>query len=250
LPNLLLDLGLGFLIGLSLGLLGGGGSILTVPALVYFAGQSPQAAVTTSLAIVGLNSALAVFFHRRRGVLNWRVALVFGGAGMLAAYFASSLSSRLSPQTLMTAFAALMLLVGGMMLLPRRAPPSVVRAKPALLTILASGGGVGLLTGLLGVGGGFLIVPTLVMVVGLPMVEAVSTSLIIIVANSLAGFIGHWSQGGFDLRLASIFVAAGLVGTQIGVRLATRLPPDRLRQAFGVFVITLAIFLLIDYWVL
>lgn len=248
-PNLLLDLGLGFVIGLSLGLLGGGGSILTVPALVYFAGQTPQAAVTTSLAIVGLNSALGVYFHRRQGALNWRVALVFGGAGMLAAYFASGLSSRLSPQALMTAFALLMLLVGGMMLLPRRGPPAAGRAKPGLLTVLASGGGVGLLTGLLGVGGGFLIVPALVMVIGLPMVEAVSTSLIIITANSLAGFIGHWTQGSFDLPLVLVFVAAGLAGTFVGARLARRLPADRLRQAFGVFVIGLATFLLLDYWI-
>jgi hypothetical protein len=96
------------------------------------------------------------------------------------------------------------------------------------------------------VGGGFLIVPALVIVVGLPMVEAVSTSLIIIAANSLAGFIGHWSQGNFDLPLAVVFVTAGLAGTRVGARLAPRLPADRLRQVFGVFVIGLAIFLLID----
>lgn len=249
-PNLLLDLGLGFLIGLSLGLLGGGGSILTVPALVYVAGQNPQAAITTSLAIVGLNSALGVYFHRRQGALNWRVALVFGGAGMVMSYFASGLSSRLSPQMLMTAFALLMLLVGGMMLLPRRVPTHVSRARPTLLTVLASGGGVGLLTGLLGVGGGFLIVPALVMILGLPMVEAVSTSLIIISANSLAGFLGHWSQGSFDLTLALVFVVAGTAGTLVGARLARRLPADQLRRAFGVFVIGLAIFLLFDYWIL
>jgi hypothetical protein len=250
LPNLLLDLGLGFLIGLSLGLLGGGGSILTVPALVYIAGQNPPAAITTSLAIVGLNSALGVFFHRRQGALNWRVALVFGGAGMAMSYFASGLSNRLSPQALMTAFALLMLLVGGMMLLPRRLPPDTSRARPTFLTVLASGAAVGLLTGLLGVGGGFLIVPALVMIVGLPMVEAISTSLIIISANSLAGFIGHWSQGNFDLLLALVFVTSGIAGAFVGARLASRLPASELRRAFGVLVIGLAIFLLIDYWIL
>jgi uncharacterized membrane protein YfcA len=182
--------------------------------------------------------------------LNWRVALVFGGAGMLAAFFASGLTSRLSPQALMTAFASLMLLVGGMMLYPRGKPPFASRAKPSLLTILASGGGVGLLTGLLGVGGGFLIVPALVMIVGLPMVEAVSTSLIIISANSLAGFIGHLGQGSFDLSLALVFVVAGVAGAFVGARWARRLPADRLRQAFGIFVIGLAVFLLLDFWVL
>lgn len=255
--NLPLDLGLGFLIGLCLGLLGGGGSILTVPALVYFAGQSPQAAVTTSLAIVGANSLLGVYFHRSRGVLNWRVALLFGGIGMLAAYFASGLSSRFSPQALMTAFSTLMLVVGVLMLLPRRGPPEAVQTRPAMLSILVAGASVGFLTGLLGVGGGFLIVPALVMVVGLPMVEAVGTSLIIISANSLAGFIGHFSAlsgpqsatQSFNLPLALVFVVAGVAGTLVGVRLACRLPANNLRQGFGLLVIGLAIFLLLDYWV-
>lgn len=248
--SFLLDLGLGFAIGLSLGLLGGGGSILTVPALVYLAGQTPQTAVVTSLAIVGASSALGVYFHRRQGALNWRVALLFGGAGMLSAYFASRLSGFFSPQALMSAFALLMLFVGGMMALPRRVPEATFQARPGLLSILASGAGVGLLTGVLGVGGGFLIVPALVMVVGLPMVEAVSTSLIIISANSLAGLMGHWSQGGFDLSMALVCVFAGLGGASLGARLAVHLPAERLRQGFGLVVIVLGIFLLLDNWII
>lgn len=111
-PTLLLNLVLGFGIGGSLGLLGGGGSILTVPALVYLVGQTPQVAVTTSLAIVGANSALGAFFHRSQGTLNWRVALIFGGTGMIASYFAAGLSRQFSPQVLMAVFALLMLAVG------------------------------------------------------------------------------------------------------------------------------------------
>jgi len=248
--NFLLDLGLGFGIGLLLGLLGGGGSILTVPALVYLAGQAPQAAVTTSLAIVGVNSAVGVYFHRRQGALNWRVALLFGGVGVLTAYLASRLSGFFSPQALMIAFALLMLFVGGMMALPRRIPDVTFSTRPGLLSILASGAGVGLLTGVLGVGGGFLIVPALVLVVGLPMAEAVSTSLIIISANSLAGLIGHWNQGGFNLSLALVFVFAGLGGAALGARLAARLPAERLRQGFGILVIALGIFLLLDNWII
>src|SRR5512142_2360721 len=104
-----LDLALGFSIGLSLGLLGGGGSILTVPALVYIVGQTPQVAVTASLAIVGANSALGAFFHRAQGTLNWRLALVFGGVGMLTSYLAAGLSKLFAPTALLVAFAVLML---------------------------------------------------------------------------------------------------------------------------------------------
>ena len=120
-----LNLMLGFLIGLSLGLLGGGGSILTVPALVYLVGQSPQAAVTTSLAIVGANSAVGAVFHQQAGqegrkTFNWKVALIFGGAGMVISYLAAGLSKQISPDLLMVLFALLMLLIGSLMLLQRR----------------------------------------------------------------------------------------------------------------------------------
>jgi uncharacterized protein len=250
-----LDLVLGFVIGLSLGLLGGGGSILTVPALVYLVGQSPQAAVTTSLAIVGANSAVGALFHQRAGregasTFNWKVALIFGGAGMIVSYLAAGISKLLAPALLMVLFALLMLLVGGLMMFQRRADTAVERPadqpeKHNLWLTLASGAGVGLLTGILGVGGGFLIVPALVMLVGLPMVQAVGTSLAIIAANSVAGLVGH-SGGQFDLWTTLFFVSAGVVGTFVGSRQAHRIPSQRLRQLFAVFVIALAVFLLID----
>ncbi len=250
-PGLLLDLVLGFGIGLSLGLLGGGGSILTVPALVYLVGQTPQAAITTSLAIVGANSMLGASFHHHQGTLNWKVALVFGGAGMVIAYLAAGLSKLFSPAALLVAFAILMVLIGAMMILrrePRREPSAQAPdgAAQRWPLVIAGGAGVGLLTGILGVGGGFLIVPTLVMLVGLPMGQAIGTSLVIIAANSVAGLLGHLSAGRFDLTLTLIFVAAGLGGTWAGARLAGRLPATRLRQGFAVFVIVLALFLLYD----
>ncbi len=244
-PGLMLDLILGFGIGLSLGLLGGGGSILTVPALVYLVGQSPQAAITTSLAIVGANSVLGASFHSAQRTLNWHVALVFGGAGMIVAYLAAGLSKFFSPAALLVAFALLMLVIGGLMLL-RRDAPTATPTTPSVPLMLASGAGVGLLTGVLGVGGGFLIVPALVMLVGLPMNQAVGTSLVIIAANSAAGLLGHLSAGMFDLWLTLIFVAAGLVGTFVGARIAQRLPAQRLRQAFAGLVVLLAVFLLLD----
>jgi uncharacterized membrane protein YfcA len=246
-PKLVLDLLLGFGIGLSLGLLGGGGSILTVPALVYLVGQSPQAAVTTSLAIVGANSALGVFFHNMEGTCNWRVALIFGAGGMAAAYLAAGLSKFFSPAALMITFALLMILIGVYMLAQRDRVTQAKNPNHPNWPLVALGGiAVGLLTGLLGVGGGFLIVPALVLLVGLPMSQAVGTSLIVIAANSFAGLAGHISTPGFDLNLTLTFVAAGLAGTFSGSRLANKLPASRLRQAFAVFVIILAVFLLFD----
>jgi uncharacterized protein len=245
--QLLMDLALGFGIGLSLGLLGGGGSLLTVPALVYLVGQTPQAAISTSLAIVGANSALGAAFHHRQGSLNWQVAVVFGGSGMIVAYLSAGLSQYFSGPALLVIFALLMLFISSLMLFQTERP-KLPAEKPhrGWLPALLGGAGVGFLTGLLGVGGGFMIVPTLVMLVGLPMYQAVGTSLVIIAANSLAGLAGHLQGGWFDLSLTLIFVSAGLMGTFVGARLAQRLPAALLRRAFAGFVIVLAIFLLID----
>jgi uncharacterized membrane protein YfcA len=241
-----LDLVLGFGIGLSLGLMGGGGSLLTVPALVYLVGQTPQAAVTTSLAIVGANSLMGASFHRAQGTLNWKVALTFGGAGMLVSYLSAGLSKLMPEALLLIAFAIVMLLVGGLMLI-RTSNDSVEMSKlRSLPVVIASGAGVGLMTGILGIGGGFLIVPALVMLVGLPMQMAVGTSLIIIAMNSLAGFLGHAGDGSLNMTMTVIFTAAGLVGTFAGARLNKRLPAGKLQKVFAWFVILLAIFLLYD----
>jgi uncharacterized protein len=242
-----LEIALGFSIGLSLGLLGGGGSILTVPALVYLVGQSPQAAVVTSLAIVGANSVLGAAFHHRQGNLNFRVALIFGGSGMLAAYLAAGYSSLFPPAGLLVAFALLMVTVGLLLLFQKERPKEAGSNAPKSWLVIAMGGaGVGVLTGLLGVGGGFLVVPALVILVGLPMSQAVGTSLLVIAANSTAGLLGHIGSTWFDLTLVLIFATAGLAGTFLGSRLANVLPSQRLRQGFAVFVIILASFILVD----
>lgn len=240
-----LDILLGFGIGLALGLLGGGGSILTVPALVYLVGQSPQAAVTASLVIVGANSAMGAFMHRTQGTLNWRVALLFGGAGMAMAYLAAGWSKALPSGVLMLLFAGLMLVVGAFMML-RPTPVSSDEGGRGFLVTVLSGAGVGVLTGFLGVGGGFLIVPALVLLVGLPFRQAVGTSLVVIAMNSLAGFLGHLQGPPVDIRTVVIFVSAGLTGALVGARLTRFVPPEHLRKVFAIFVIGLAIFLLAD----
>jgi uncharacterized membrane protein YfcA len=243
---ILLELALGFGIGLSLGLLGGGGSLLTVPALVYLVGQTPHAAVTTSLAIVGANSMVGALLHGAHGRLNWKVALVFGGVGMLVSYLSANISRHFSPPLLLVAFAVLMIGIG-ILLLVRRAKeePAEYVTRPMWL-IVASGSVVGLLTGILGVGGGFLVVPALVMLVGLPVQIAIGTSLIIIAMNSVAGLLGHIGSDSVDWTITLVFTAAGLLGTFSGMKLSRHLSSSKLQKAFSVFVIGLAIFLLID----
>ncbi len=245
--TLLMSLVLGFAIGASLGLLGGGGSILTVPALVYLVGQPPQIAVTTSLAIVGANSIMGAYFHQSQGTLNWRVALVFGGVGMILAYFAAGVSAQINPDVLMVAFAALMLIVGSALLLRRTVTAQAnIPAHPSAIKVIGGGAVVGLLTGLLGVGGGFLIVPALVMLVGLPMHHAVGTSLVIIAMNSAAGFAGHANHFTLDLPVIAAFVSAGVIGTFAGSRWGKHLDAVLLRKVFALFVIGLALLLLFD----
>jgi uncharacterized membrane protein YfcA len=243
---LILEVLLGFGVGLLLGLMGGGGSILTVPALVYLIGQSPQAAVTASLVIVGTNSAFGAWFHRQHGTLNLRVALLFGGSGMAAAFIMAGVSKRFPPDLLMVAFASLMLLVGGMMLRRRGGASDTIAHPHGTAGIMLAGVGVGALTGLLGVGGGFLIVPALVMWVGLPIREAVGTSLVIIAANSLAGFLGHLGGATLDMQVVLAFALAGVLGTLTGVQLAQRIRPAALQRAFAVMVVILAVALLAD----
>ena len=243
---LLIGSGLGFVIGLVLGLLGGGGSILTVPALVYVVGQTPQVAVTASLVIVGANSVLGALFHRAQGTLNWRIAIIFGGTGMVTAYFAAGLSKLFAPTALLILFALLMLAVGALMILRRSPSDDEARAARSWPVIIGSGATVGALTGLLGVGGGFLIVPALVMLVGLPMQQAVGTSLIIIAMNSLAGLFGHIGDVAIDLNLIALFIITGLIGTYSGTRLAKLIRPEQLRKLFALFIIALSFFLLYD----
>jgi len=241
-----LELALGFGIGLSLGLLGGGGSILTVPALVYLVGQTPQAAVTTSLAIVGTNSLVGAMFHRAQGTLNWKVALTFGSAGMLISYLSANLAKHLSPSVLLVSFALLMLSVGFVLFFRHDNGVEIGQSSKPLGIVLTSGAGVGLLTGLLGVGGGFLVVPALVMLVGLPVQVAVGTSLIVIAMNSVAGFIGHAGSGTIDFVMILIFTSAGLAGTFAGTKLSSRMSSSRLQKVFAIFVVVLALFLLLD----
>ncbi|HEX2399280.1 MAG TPA: sulfite exporter TauE/SafE family protein [Mycobacterium sp.] len=236
-----LTITLAVLVGISLGLLGGGGSILTVPLLAYVAGMDAKQAIATSLLVVGMTSAVGAISHARAGRVQWRTGLVFGGAGMAGAY-AGGLLARFIPGTvLLVGFAVIMIATAVAMLRGRKAisdgaPP---RSLPAFQIVL-EGLVVGLVTGLVGAGGGFLVVPALALLGGLPMPVAVGTSLVVIAMKSFAGLPGYLSSVHIDWSLAGGVVAAALVGGLIGARLTAVVNPDALRKAFGWFVLAMS----------
>lgn len=232
-------------VGISLGLLGGGGSILTVPLLAYVAGMEPRQAIATSLLVVGVTSAIAAVTHARAGRVRWRVAVLFGLVAMAGAY-AGGLIARFVPgAVLLVAFAVIMAAAGVAMLRGRKgcavADLPLPVARIALLAIV-----VGLVSGLVGAGGGFLLVPALALLAGLPMPIAVGTSLVVISMQSFAGFAGHLASEQIDWRLAAFVTAAAVVGALIGGRLIAFVDPATLRQAFGWFVLIMASLILAE----
>lgn len=244
--TLVLAPGLGALIGLALGMLGGGGSILTVPILVYLLRQDPHAAVATSLVIVGTNALTGAWLHGREGHVRLKQALLFGGYGLVAAFVGARVSRLVPDHLLLVLFAVLMLLIAALMLRRSRTPPSPHgdHAPAAWWRIILGGAGVGFLTGFLGVGGGFLVVPALVLLLGMDMADAVGSSLVVIALNSAAGLLGHLGEGALPWALIAVFLGGGVAGLVLGARLARRLPAGRLRQMFAVFVVALAMVLL------
>jgi uncharacterized membrane protein YfcA len=233
-------------IGVSLGMLGGGGSILAVPMLVYVAGVAAQDAVAMSLAIVGATSAIASVLHGQQGRLNYKVAAIFGGAGMVGAFIGAKFTHLVSNAVLLLLFAALMLVVGTLMLVrPQREPASAsTHHTTSLPRVLLAGIGVGVVTGFLGVGGGFLIVPALVFFTALPMHVAVGTSLLVIAINSAAGFVGHLDQGNIPMALTVAFTVAAIAGTFVGAHVAAYIPAQHMRRVFAGFVMLVALFLI------
>jgi uncharacterized membrane protein YfcA len=234
-----LTVALAVLVGVSLGLLGGGGSILMVPLLAYVADVDAEQAIATSLLVVGVTGAIGAVSHAREGRVNWRTGLTFGSAGMLGAYAGGLVSAFVPGSLLLVGFAAVMITAAIAMLRGRRenndAAPAASRPK-----ILAEGLGVGFITGLVGAGGGFMVVPALALLAGLPMATAVGTSLVVIAMNSFAGVAGHLTGGQINWSLAAMVTAAAVVGTLLGARVTGLVKPDTLRIAFGWFVMAMA----------
>ncbi|MEV5970478.1 sulfite exporter TauE/SafE family protein [Streptomyces sp. NPDC051921] len=242
----LLVIAASLLVGVSLGVLGGGGSILTVPLLVHLAGQDAKEAIATSLFVVGVTSAAALVPHARARRVRWRAGLLFGAFSMGGAYGGGRLAEYVPGAALLVAFGVVMLATAGAMLRRprRRTQPGPPHRDPSLARVAGSGVAVGAVTGLVGSGGGFLVVPALAVLGGLPTAVAVGTSLLVIAMNSFAGLAGHLSGAHIDWGLALTVTGAAVVGSVAGARLAGRIPQETVRKAFGWFVAVMGVFVL------
>ncbi len=249
------------LIGLSLGLIGGGGSILTVPVLVYLFGIDAVTATAYSLFVVGATSLVGAFPKYKEGLVDLKTAFIFGGPSILAVYLTRAYLVPFIPDQVFSfgdfEMSKRLLLMGLFALLMVFASISMIRNKKPVVQatggeqgfkyglILIEGAVVGVLTGLVGAGGGFLIIPALVLFTGLPMKKAVGTSLLIIAAKSLIGFTGDLGNLKPDWQLLLIVTGIAIIGIIAGNRLARQIDGDKLKKGFGWFVLVMGIYILI-----
>lgn len=251
---------LGLVIGLVIGGLGGGGGALTVPALVYLLGLSAQDATTSSVLIVGISSLAGVATRLRDGTLHWRTGLAFAAVGMPVAHLGSVLNSRVSQPVVLGTFAVVTVLAAIAMLVDSRtdraeptdplpssgavlvAPPAVRRRVLVRVgTVVGCGAAVGFLTGFLGVGGGFLVLPVLVIALRMPVTAAIGTSLLIIVLNAAAALASRSGNLALDWAVVVPFTLASVAGTLLGRRVADRLSGAVLTRTFTVLVLLIGI---------
>ncbi|WP_326721873.1 sulfite exporter TauE/SafE family protein [Streptomyces sp. NBC_00243] len=248
---LILALMAGAVVGLALGALGGGGSVLAVPALIYLLGFSPAAATTASLIIVTATSATALYAHAVAGHVRWKAGAAFAAAGIVPAAMAGAAAARLPQSVLTAAFAGIAALAAIKML---GAAPSATATATAAATRQArpvkaagTGAGLGALTGLLGVGGGFLAVPALVTVLAFEMQAAIGTSLLVITTNSLASLMTRsGGAAGIDWAVMAPFTGAAILGAWDGKRLAAKVSGPLLQRLFAAVLLAVAAFMLVD----
>lgn len=242
---LVLALVAGAVIGLALGALGGGGSVLAVPALIYLLGFPPAAAGTASLAVVAVTSVTALIAHARDGRVRWRTGALFAATGIGPAMLGAALADRM-PEAVLTAGFAVVAAAAALRMLPVASPAETATpVQPGRAA--AAGAGLGAVTGVLGVGGGFLAVPALVGGLGMRMREAVATSLLVITVNSLAALaLRTGTAEGLDWAVLAPFAGAAVLGAWDGKRLAAKVSARTLRRVFALVLLTLAGFMLTD----
>ncbi|MEB3215980.1 MAG: sulfite exporter TauE/SafE family protein [Nostocales cyanobacterium 94392] len=244
-------------IGITLGLIGGGGSILALPILKYVMGVETKSAVAMTLVIVGVVSLIGIIPHWLQGNVNFKTALLFSPAAMLGAYLGARIASLpiINPTIQLICFAVMMLVAAFFMIRKsNRTSESKEQHyteqkhddKYRFFLIPAEGLVVGIVTGFVGVGGGFMIIPALVLLGKTPMKEAVGTSLLIITFKSLAGFAGYFGQVPLDINIMIIFTIAASLGTIFGAYLTKFIKPKLLEKSFGYFVIAVAVYILIQ----
>ena len=237
---LALDLAYGAAIGVALGLTGSGGSILTVPALVYLVGEDVHTAIGTSLAIVGGIALEGVL--QQRDHVQWKDGLLLGAWGIAGNVPGSLLSAYVPGQTLLLLFSAIMIVASLRMLGSRDGEARAGATAGSPRVVLAAGLGLGFLTGFMGVGGGFLIVPALVLVFGRTMRAAIATSLLVIAFNSAVGLATRFAAASIDWTAAGAFLAGGLAGSAAASMVVHRLDQPRLRRIFAVFILLVGLF--------
>jgi uncharacterized protein len=248
-PGLTMEL-VGFilaaLVGLSLGLLGGGGSILTVPILVYLLGFGAKTAIAMSLPIVGTTSLVGAIGHWRAGNVRLQTALLFGLAAMAGAFAGARLAAYLSGAVQMAILAVVMLVAAITMFRGGVGGGAALEAEsaPALTPMLSVAVGVGALTGIIGIGGGFLIVPALVLLARVPMKQAVGTSLLVIAMNSASGFAGYAGRVAVPWGFVAAFTGVAILGILAGAALVRFISQAQLKRSFAVFLIAVGLFTL------
>ena len=242
-PPELLAIPFGVAVGILLGLLGGGGSILAVPVLVYVLGQKVHAATTESLIIVGATSAIAAVAHHRAGHVRWKPALVFSGAAAIGALAGTALNRLVEPEAILTSF-ALLLIVAAVGVVRGHSRTGSRSGHLLLRRALPVGFATGALTGFYGVGGGFLIVPALAVLLGVGFAGAIGTSLAVIALTSTAALVAHLASGGIDWPVTASFTAAAVIGALAGTRASERVPVRQLRFGFATLLVGVAAFLL------
>lgn len=244
--EVLLAIPFGLAVGLLLGLLGGGGSIVTVPVLVYVLDEPVKRATTEALLIVGITALAGAVAAARAGRVRWRVALTFSAAGAVTAVGGTALNRAASDRAILVGFALLLLVAAAAMLRARRVTTAAEgdEPPPRWPRVATAGGATGVLTGLFGVGGGFAVVPALTLVLRLPMRLAVGTSLVVIALTSTAALAAHLATGDVDAPLTTVFAGAAVAGTLAGTRLHGRLPDERLRRLFAALLVVVALVVL------
>ena len=240
---LALGLVLAALIGVTLGLLGGGGSILTVPVFVYVLGMEAKPAIAMSLPVVGITSLVSAGLHWRLGNVRVRTAIAFGALAMIGAFAGARLSVLVSGGVQLALLGAVMLAAAASMLRggPTQAEHNVSRSHLRLVPVALA---VGILTGLVGIGGGFLVVPALVVLAGVPMKEAVGTSLLVIAMNAASGFAGYVGTVRMEWGFLAGFTTVAVLGALGGAMLVKRVPQATLKRIFAVFLLGMGAFVL------
>lgn len=240
-PLLIMILALAGVVGLALGMFGGGGSILMVPLLSYVAAMPTKEAIATSLLVVGATSAVSLLPHALKGHVRWVQGLIFAATSMVGAYGAGLLAQGIPAQLLMIGFAVIMVGSARGMIRGRK---ERANASLPLRFFVPVGLGIGMVTGLVGAGGGFLIVPALALLAGLSMQHAVGTSLLVITLNSVAAMSGQLNALSINWTLALGLAAVAIVGSLIGMKISQKINDSALRRGFGYFVLAMGVFVL------